>query len=219
LEVIMRWVRFWIAVLAALPGVASSQEFYCQPPSTVGAIGASSAFQSEVADDVPRALAGMPFNQVRVWIAEWILDHPSQWVNPTGVRVQIYNENCPPELSPAVSYTVPWAQITTTLWFVGNSRVVYEAVVPLPEAVTIGLHTSIGFQVLNSWGQNQPWQGLEVCFDTFGCALWVDQPPDYPRWSQIFPQYDLAYCLGMATTSVPAAVAPATWGSIKAAFR
>jgi len=214
----MRGLLFLTVAFAALPQPTLADEFYCQHPAIAYlSVSASSGQLSEVADDVPRTLAGMPFNQVRLWIAEW----NAPWQEPTAVRVQIYNANCPPELVPPVSYLVPWANVVKTLYtsnppFPG---VVYEAVIPLPEAVAVGLHTSIGVQVMNSWGTDMPYLGVLMSDEVFGCFFWADLPlGGYPRWSHMPFDYDLAYCLGMATTSVPEAVEPATWGSIKAAF-
>jgi len=212
----MRGLLFLTAVLAALPQPTLADEFYCEHPAFVPlSINASSGRFSEVADEVPRALAGMPFNQVRLWIAEW----EAPWQEPTGVRVQIYNAICPPEIVPPVSYLVPWANVVKTLYTINFPAVVYEAVIPLPEAATCGLRTSIGVQVMSIWGSGPPYLGVLMSDEVFGCFFWTDQPLDnFPRWSQMVFQYDLAFCLGMTTTSVPEAVEPATWGSIKAAF-
>jgi hypothetical protein len=214
----MRGVWLLTAALAALSQPTLADEFYCQHPAFVWlSVNASSGRMSEVADDVPRAFDGMPFNQVKLWIAEW----NAPWQEPTAVRIQIYNANCPPELVPAVSYQVPWANVVKTLYTFNPPfpGVVYEAVVPLPQAAMVGGHTSIGVQVVNSWGSGPPNLGVMMSDEIFGCFFWADMPLDgFPRWSHMPFDYDLAYCLGMATTSVPEAVEPATWGSIKAAF-
>ena len=73
-------VAMLVPATHAMPGA-----FYCQPPSFDYAVNASSAFDSEVCDDLPDSLAGHSITEVTLYVTEW--GH-SEWVDPMGVVIR-----------------------------------------------------------------------------------------------------------------------------------
>ncbi len=208
---------------------AARTSFYCQTPFVGTSINASTGYGSELADDIPHYLDGMGFNEITLWIAEWQISDPQDWIDPDGVRIRIYDDVCPPLLDPVQLFDVAWSEITTTLTYSGGPWVIYEAVIPLPEAVTITTATSIGIQVINSWGDGFPWVGVMALYteDSYGCPAFLSDPTHgAPRWTRIDQQtgtqFDIAYCLDMQTVGIPPEETPVratSWGRVKGYYR
>jgi hypothetical protein len=173
---------------------------YCQP-AFGAAMNASSAFGAELSDDMPDAMAGDVFNQVGGWVLEW----GGTWMNPTGVTINIYSGECPPNLAPAYSYFFAWGDLDTTYDpQSGYDAYYFEAM--LPDVITIEAGMSVGFVAEIDWGQNAPYAGCCLSDPQGGCgsAYWAGDYWGYPRWYSAadygYP-YDLAYCLGYTVTA------------------
>ena len=192
---------------------------YCQQfHSGWNAGNASSGFGSEMADDIPAALAGSEVGGVTFYVAQW----GAGWQDFTGFIVNFYDNQCPPEQDPAYSFNIPWASLTVTTLYEGG-WVVKQVDAILPESVTLTATMSIGGLVDQNWGQNAPFCGL--CFtDDYainGCGegYWDGDNWGAPRWTPFSAywgtQWDLAYCLEGG--AVPAE--ESTWGTIKGLYR
>jgi hypothetical protein len=215
----------------AIGGVPAPRgSFYCQVPEFVFAtINASTGFGPELADDVPGDLQGMAFNEITLWVGEWYMEDPDLWVDPDAVRLRIYDDVCPPPLEPAQLIDVAWEDIETSLYSEGGPFVIREATIPLPADVVVSDFMSIGIQVVNPWGDQWPYVGVMALFteDGFGCPLWVSDPGHgLPRWTSsedaLGDAYDIAYCLGTQTISVPPDNPPVdtvSWGRVKGLWR
>ncbi|MCB1164282.1 MAG: hypothetical protein R3C71_04615 [Candidatus Krumholzibacteriia bacterium] len=186
---------------------------YCQSPQG-SAMNASSAFDAELSDDMPDGMAGQAFNVVGGWVLEW----SGTWMNPTGVTINIYNGECPPDLAPAYSYYFAWGDMFTQYDPQGGFDTYYfEAM--LPDVITIEAGMSVGFVAEISWGQNAPYVGCALGATTTGCgsAYWAGDYWGYPRWYSAaaygYP-YDLAYCLGYTVT----AAEEATFSAVKSLY-
>ncbi len=191
-----------MAEVDARPHLTSS---YCQNPDYVGVYNVSSGFGSEIADDIPDALAGQVIEQVTLWVGEFY----GPWQDPTGVQVSFYDGACPPAVESSTSFMIPWTEWDTQLVYTGTATV-YEATAALPEAVEIREGTSIGGYVVIPWGQDEPFAGLcstpewaiSGCGEAYLDAAWWG----YPRWSptSYYTQIprDFAYCLTTDDTSL-----------------
>jgi hypothetical protein len=198
------------------------EAFYCQEPTPLYLVGASTGSNSELADDIPTEYAGQQIFQVTLYVSEWL----APWRDPQAVVVNFYNSACPPDLVPDLHYAIPWNEVEASLFYLQFPRTVYEVLVTLPTPVTIQSPMSIGSYLVIDWGNVQPYTGLAMTPETvFGCgeAYW-DYFPDAPRWTAISVALgnnpaDLAYCLTGGTTSVsestPGMDYDATWGRIK----
>jgi hypothetical protein len=184
---------------------------YCQDPEYIFVYNMSSGFDSEIADDVPDALAGMTVDEMTLWVGEW----SAPWQDPTGVAVNFYDAECPPGMDPTHSFMIPWGDWTTVLVYDGLARV-YRCTASLPEPVEVVSDMSIGGYVVMTWGHDEPFCGLCAtgewviagCGEAYLDASWWG----YPRWSPTslytgIP-HDLAYCLGVTTPVDEAAPAP-----------
>ncbi len=193
--------------------------FYCQLPN-VGwnAFNASNAFNSEMADDIPSAYNGMTITHVTFYHAQW----GGGYTAPAEVVVNFYNEDCPPPLSPYLSFTVPWGALEQTMVYQG-SWFVNEIKIPLPEPVLIVTPMSIGGLVNVGWGTNPPYNGLCVTdeYNIAGCGegYWAGDYWGYPRWSPFSwywgAPFDVAYCLSY---KVETPTETSTWGKIKSMY-
>ncbi len=177
---------------------------HCQAPDGVS-LRASEGYGSEVADDIPAFLAGQSFDTVKLYVAEWL----GGWQDPAGVRVNIYDGQCPPPLAAQASYTIAWGDLSPEFYGQAGSMTVYTVSASLGESHTITAGSSIGVTVLDSWGTDPPYAGF-LCGDTIhGCSeLYWDEPGwGAPRWtpgSQVNGYaLDLSYCLISNITSVP----------------
>lgn len=163
-------------------------------------------YDSELADDIPSAQTGLAFNTVVLWLAEWL----APWVDPQGVVVSIYDEQCPPALTPIHSYDVGWGDIESVFYHeIPGTMVIYEVRVPLPEAVTVTATMSLGAYVINDWGTAAPFCGFlsaSGARGTLGCntMYWDNRTEGFPRWALFFYSsyyVDLAYCLAWDTAA------------------
>ncbi len=195
--------------------------FYCQPPSCDYAVNASTAFESEVADDLPESLAGRTIDEVTLYITEWGSD---EWVEPAGVVIRFYDEKCPPQLEPAIACSFAWSELTTNLECMNPPvRIVYATTAVLPTPVTITTGMSLGAYVVTDW-QNQPYAGLTLTEpdELHGCGelYWDNETHGAPRWTPLSAvteiAADLAYCLGEAGTGLQNEI---SWGRTKSLFR
>jgi hypothetical protein len=180
---------------ASLP--SSRYDWYCQTTtSSWNAFNASSAFGSEMADDVPVQYAGYAVTEVTFYVAQW----GYEWSNPTSITVNFYNTACPPGATADVSFEVPWSSCTVSVVYSGDWEV-RSVFIPLPGQVEIGQATSIGGVVNQNWGQVAPYCGLVLCDTVTGCeGYWAGDYWGYPRWTPYSYYFgygmDLAYCLG-----------------------
>jgi len=187
--------------------------FYCQSPFGT-AMNGSSAFEAELADDIPTTLDGQLFNLVGGWCLQW----GAAWQNPMGITINIYSGDCPPGMVADYSYYFAWADLYSVYDPQGGWDTYYfEALLPVSHTITAGM--SIGFVAEVGWGQNAPYAGFAMSDPVMGCgsAYWAGDYWGYPRWysaaSYGYP-YDVAYCLG--TDGIP--VGESTWSAVKALY-
>ena len=196
---------------------------YCQTPIPFASLNSSTGWGIEIADDVPASLGGSSFNVVKLWVAEWQIFDPADWVDPEAIWIRLYDTACPPSQIAYAEYRIPWSEIETSLWWPGNPWVVYEARISLPTVETIPpTSISIGVQVENSWGTGGPYPGFMVIDenDVVGCPVWRSAPLlGIPRWTEF--GLDLGFCLEYepATSVADDHVRDASWGLLKAMYR
>ncbi len=181
-------------------------EFYCQPPNEyLQTINASSAFDAEVADDIPDEFVGVEIDDVVFYVSEW----GGSWIDPAGVEVRFYDAECPPQQVASMSFYFDWAGIEKELIYDSPGVFTsYRVRVYLPEAVTITADMSIGFVVDCPWGTAAPYAGVvmtedDVIFGDCG-AYWDAEYWGYPRWTRVIDYFgtdwDVAYCLSSEPT-------------------
>lgn len=209
------------ATPAHLPIPPPRGTFYCQPPSCGYAVNASTAFESEVADDLPESMAGWTIGEVTLYVTEW---GSTEWVEPAGVVIRFYDERCPPPLEPAIVCSLAWSELTTSLECMDPPvRIVYAATAALPTPVTISTDMSLGAYIVTDW-PGQPYAGLTLTEpdELHGCGelYWDNETHGAPRWTPLSTvteiAADLAYCLGEVGTGLQNEV---SWGRIKCLFR
>jgi hypothetical protein len=176
-------------------------EFYCQPPHVyLQTYNASTAFGSEVADDIPDDFYCTDINDVVFYVSEW----GGYWTDPAGVYINFYDAECPPSQDPYKSFYFEWAGLEREIVYDSpGSFTCYRVQVYLPELVHIEYDMSIGFMVDTPWGQTTPYCGVVVTDDavTFGdCGSYWDATYwGYPRWTYGADYFgvdrDVAYCL------------------------
>ena len=195
--------------------------FYCQPPSCEYAVNASTAFESEVADDLPESLAGWTIGEVTLYVTEWGSD---EWIEPAGVVIRFYDGRCPPQFEPAIICSVAWSELTTNLECMNPPvRIVYAATAVLPTPVTITTGMSLGAYVVTDW-PHQPYAGLTLTEpdELHGCGelYWDNETHGAPRWTPLSTvteiAADLAYCLGETGTGLKDEI---SWGRVKNLFK
>ncbi len=207
------------------PVEPSRDLLFCQPPTSgYYTKNASSAFASEMADDIPDEYAGGQWfiDQIVVYVGEWGAD----WVDPLGVNVNFYAGHCPPELAPYMSLFFPWGDPAyMDFIYVNDNPSSYDLEVTLyvdPPIQIVG-PMSIGFQVENYWGEDPPYCGIDytVDYDVYGCGeCYLDHEYwGHPRWTEASASHgapiDVAYCLdGTGTTSI----IDTNWGRIKSLY-
>ena len=197
--------------------------FYCQDPDYTMIYNISSGFDAEIADDIPVELAGNTVTTVTVWLGEWFSMGGPPWADPVGIRVNFYDESCPPELDPARTVEVAWDDLDKTLVYDSGGIMVYELQVPLDPPLMLEAGMSLGATALIDWGQEEPFTGIVATpfYVSYGaCVAYLDAPYwGYERWTPIdfytqVPQ-DLAYCLGNGGVAVEAK----TWSLLKSSYR
>ncbi len=195
--------------------------FYCQPPSFDYAVNASTAFESEVADDLPDSQIGQTIGEVTLYVTEWGSD---EWVEPAGVVIRFYNGECPPPLEAAVICSFAWDGLVTSLEHMNPPvKIVFAVTAALPEPVTITAGMSLGAYVVTDWPL-QPYAGLTLTQpdDLHGCGelYWDDATHGAPRWTPLSSvtgiAADLAYCLAEEGTGIQDEI---SWGQMKRLFR
>jgi hypothetical protein len=189
---------------------------HCQDPTDIySTTNASTGFGSECVDDIPAELDGMYVGQIVVYIGEW---GGSGWVDPSGIIVNLYNEDCPPNLDPYDTLYFNWddpAQVEYE--FVNDTGTSFDLRVTLflGNMLYIQAPMSIGFVVDNNWGEEPPFCGVDYSPNVHGCGIgYYDH--DYwgePRWTEA---YDVAYCLDDEGV---VAVKNSTWSSVKQLYR
>ena len=196
---------------------------YCQPPSFDYAVNASTAFDSEVADDLPDSLAGSTVGEVTLYVTEW--GH-SEWVEPLGVVINFYDNLCPPEAEPTITCSLTWSGLATSLEYHNPpTKIVYSATAALPAPVTLTPGMSIGAYVVTDWPA-QPYAGLTLTEpdELYGCgeAYWDNETHGAPRWTQLSSATgvaaDLAFCLSEEGTGIRNPL-ETSWGRLKRLFR
>lgn len=207
-------LAFAVSVNAAEPtsGVAPEEvplpplglEFYCQEPHVyLQTINASTAFESEIADDIPDDFYCTNINDVVFYVAEW----GAGWVDPAGVYVNFYNAECPPGQDPYLSFYFTWAEVEAEQVYSSSTFNCFRVQVYLPELVHIEYDLSIGFVVDTPWGQTVPYAGITMTndYDVYGdcMAYWSPEYWGYPRWTAVADYFgtswDVAYCLSSPT--------------------
>ncbi len=198
--------------------------FHTQP-YIYGALNASTAYDSEVADDVPGEYEGETIGSVTLYVAEWM---GTVWVPPDGITLSFYLSACPPSLGPDLVYFFPWASIPAEFVYNGppGNMFVYAAELVLPSPLTIPEVLSIGATVNMHWGIAAPFCGF--CFSqptVFGCGemYWDDELDGVPRWTAVSGPLgspaDLAYILNSPETGIDDEQQQTTWGRMKASYR
>jgi hypothetical protein len=191
-------------------------------------VNASTAFESEVADDLPESMAGWTIGEVTLYVTEW---GSTEWVEPAGVVIRFYDERCPPydercppPLEPTIVCSLAWSELTTSLECMDPPvRIVYAATAALPTPVTISTDMSLGAYIVTDW-PGQPYAGLTLTEpdELHGCGelYWDNETHGAPRWTPLSTvteiAADLAYCLGEVGTGLQNEV---SWGRIKCLFR
>jgi hypothetical protein len=184
-------------------------------------VNASTAFESEVADDLPDSLAGRTVGEVTLYVTEW---GSGEWVEPVGVVIRFYDGKCPPPLEPAIVCSFAWSELTTNLECMNPPvRIVYSATAVLPTPVAITTSMSLGAYVVTDWS-HQPYAGLTLTGpdEVHGCGelYWDNETHGAPRWTPLSTvteiAADLAYCLGGEGTGLRNEV---SWGRMKSLFR
>ncbi|MFH1866328.1 MAG: hypothetical protein ABIK85_10630 [Candidatus Eisenbacteria bacterium] len=221
----------FLLTTAAAPGVAAAHGIaplwrdviYCQPPSFSLAVNASTAYGSEIADDIPDSLIGRSIGEVTLYVTEWGY---AEWVEPLGLVIRFYDGACPPPLEPAVTYNLPWNELMTSLEVMTPpTRIVYSATAALPYPITVTPGMSLGAYVVTDWPQ-QPYAGLTLTEpgEYYGCgeSYWDYAAHGAPRWTPLSSatgiEADLAYCLAEAGTGIQVEEAT-SWGRVKSLFR
>ncbi|MFH1689805.1 MAG: hypothetical protein ABIE42_06150 [Candidatus Eisenbacteria bacterium] len=207
------------------PGTAlpSRGVLYCQPPSFSYAVNASTAYESEIADDLPDSLVGRSVGEVTLYVTEW--GH-TEWVEPLGLVVRFYDGACAPPLEPTITYSLSWSELMTSLEVMTPPTIiVYSATAALPFPVTVTSGMSLGAYVVTDWTQ-QPYAGLTLTEpgEVYGCgeSYWDYTPHGAPRWTPLSSatgiEADLAYCLAEVGTGIQEEEAT-SWGRIKRLYR
>lgn len=198
--------------------------FHAQP-YIYGSLNASTAYDSEAADDVPAIYEGETIGSVTLYVAEWMW---TEWVPPDGITLNFYLSSCPPSLGPDLVYVFPWDEISSEFVYNGapGNMFVYAAELVLPSPLTIPEELSIGATVNMDWGTSAPYCGF--CFSQptiFGCGemYWDDEMDGVPRWTAIsgplgYP-VDLAYTLRSPVTGIDDEPQETSWGRVKASYR
>lgn len=192
--------------------------FYSQLPSAeYMAHNASSAFGSEIADNIPDGFSGVEFTQITLFLVQW---DGTEFVAPDGLTFTVYDEACPPGMEADMVFEIPWSELETELLSSG-STFVYACTATLPEAITITEAMSVGGYVNTPWETDAPFNGLAEAplQESLDCAAYWDFAlGGYDRWTpMVWYGYgvDLAYVLGSPTV----ASEPASWGTIKSLYR
>ncbi len=195
--------------------------FYCQDPDYSMIYNMSSGFDAEFADDIPVEFLGETITTITLWMGEWYYGGGPYWTEPDGIRVNLYQETCPPEMDPFLSIEVPWVELDKDLIFDTSSSTVYEVRVHLDPPLEVGEVMSIGATALISWGQDEPFTGIiatPMNVSYGACPAWFDAEWwGYTRWTSIdeftMIEQDLAYCLSAGGTD---AVQPASRLALRA---
>jgi len=202
---------------------ATPRAFYSQPPSFDYVVNASTAFESEVCDDLPDSLVGRSIGEVTLYVTEW--GH-FEWVEPLGVVVRFYDGSCPPPVDANIEYNISWDGLESGLEYAEPPmRIVYRVIATLPEPVTVTAGMSLGAFVVTDW-QYEPYAGLALteADEIYACGelYWDDETHGAPRWTSLSTATeiaaDLAFCLADAGTGVQAQRAT-SWGRIKNLYR
>jgi len=161
----------------------SRVSYYVQDPDYTMVYNMSSGFDAEIADDIPNQLAGYKIVAVTLWLGEWY-----GWEDPDGVTVDFYHFSGPPEYTPYLSFTIPWAAWDKDLVYNGIAKV-YRITAKLPQPVDIYAGMSIGGYVNIHWGTSEPFAGLCATpqWTTYGSDVaYLDGANwGYTRWTPI----------------------------------
>ena len=189
---------------------------HCQEPTaTYSTTNASTGFESEFADDIPAELDGLYVGQIVVYIGEW---GGTGWVDPAGIIVNLYTEDCPPDMAPYDTYYFDWGDPDQMEYeFVNDTGTAFDLRVTLflGNMLLIQSPMSIGFVVDNTWGIDPPYCGVDYSPNTYGCGLGYYDHEYWgePRWTMY---NDVAYCLddeGVVATE------SSTWSAVKQLYR
>ena len=195
---------------------------YCQDPSD-GAINASTGYESELADDIPHALAGSTISHVTFHHVQWEAT-VTGYVEPTSLIVNFYVESCPPDMEPDLSFTIAWDELDTEMTFESDDTYRARITATLPMDVTIVAGMSIGVLVDNDWGEGWPFNGFATTHrDEVGATCEGHFDGDHwgnPRWTRISEligvESGVAYCL---QTLDPTPTQLTSWSAVKATYR
>jgi hypothetical protein len=156
---------------------------YVQKPEYDAVYNMSTAFASEIADDIPGSLSGRKILEVTLWMGEWY-----GWIDPDAVTVNFYQGACPPLLYPSQTFTIPWRDWDKELVHVGLAQV-YRITAALPQPVEVLPPMSIGAYVNISWGPTVPFAGIcatpEWSGHGAGEAFLDGMNWGYTRWTSI----------------------------------
>jgi hypothetical protein len=214
-----------LSVLPATPSDSreprSREVFYTQAPSFDYAVNASTAFESEIADDLPDSLLGRTIGEVTLHVTEW---GAPEWMEPAGVVICFYEGKCPPPLEPAVTESFAWNGLMTSLELMNPPvKIVYEVTAALSVPFTVVTDLSIGAYVVTDWA-GAPYAGLTLTEpgELHGCGqlYWDSVTHGAPRWTPLSDATgvpaDLAYSLAEEGTGLTDEM---SWGRIKGLFR
>lgn len=186
-----------------------------EPTASYYTTNASTAFGSEIVDDIPANLDGEYIGQIVVYIGEW---GGSGWVPPNGIYVNFYHGECPPDMDPYDTLYFVWDNPDQMEYeFVNDTGTAFDLRVTLflGNLVQIQAPMSIGFAVDNDWGTEAPYCGVDYCDLVYGCGAGYYDHTYWgePRWTQY---HDVAYSLDNEGVI---AVENSTWDAVKVLYR
>jgi len=200
--------------------------WYQAPHYYVWTLNASTAFGSELCDDVPGDLYPLSIYGVMFYAGEWA----GYWRDPAGFYLNFYFSCCPPGTSPDLSYYFAWdnAFMTRQLyysspgWF--ESWEVTQMLMDPPCLWFPEPCVSIGIILDTTWGTSAPYGGVAATdyYTVYGCgqAYWCFEYYGVYRWVTVGSYFgvsaDMAY--GLIGTHEPSAAQPTTWGAVKSLY-
>jgi hypothetical protein len=197
--------------------------WYQAPHYYVWTLNASTAFGSEIADDIPTEVCPANIQGFIFYAGEWA----GTWRNPAGFYLNFYFSCCPPGASPDLSYYYAWdnGSMTRQIWYSSPGWFESWEVTQMFDAVCPPCPcTSIGVQLDTPWGATAPYGGAAATdyYVVYGCgeAYWCFEYYGIPRWVTISGYFgvsaDLAY--GLIGTHEPSATQQSTWGAVKSLY-
>jgi hypothetical protein len=200
--------------------VPANRDEYYQPPHVyLWTLNASAGFGSELIDDVPDELYCYWITGVDFYVGLW----GDYWMDPDGVIVNFYSEECPPG-NLVHSEFLPWGALDKEIvWDDPGWFTAFWCYGVLEDCIHVDYDLSIGFQVVNWWGDVAPYMGVVTTDDylVFGdCEAWWRGA--YWGYEGYVSGYfgvpvDVAYSLDLSIE--PSATENTSWGQVKSLYR